>query len=71
MVIGRHSRVGRIIAAGVSLAAVLAGAAFTVPMLLTTGDFEGYIVLMGIVLAGQGVLVLAHLARRRGPIAAA
>lgn len=71
LVIARRSRIGRVIAAGVSVAAVLAGAAFAVPMLLTDGDFEGYIVLMGVVLAGQGAVVLAHLARRRGPIAAA
>jgi hypothetical protein len=71
VVIARRSRVGRVFAAGSSVAAVLAGAAFAVPMLLTDGDFEGYIVLMGVVLAGQGAVVLAHLARRRSPIAAA
>jgi hypothetical protein len=71
VVVARRSRLARLIAGGVSVAAVLAGAAFAVPMLLTDGDFEGYIVLMGIVLAGQGALVLAHLKRRHGPIAAA
>jgi hypothetical protein len=71
LVIARRSRAGRVFAAGASVAAVLVGAAFAVPMLLTDGDFEGYIVLMGVVLAGQGVVVLAHLARRRGPIVAA
>jgi HAAS len=43
----------------VSILAVMAGGWLAIPMLLTTGDFEGYIVLMGMVLAGQGVIVLA------------
>jgi HAAS len=53
--------------AGVSAVAVVAGGWLAIPMLLTSGDFEGYIVLMGVVLAGQGVVVLADaFASRRG-----
>jgi hypothetical protein len=46
-----------------SLIALVAGAGLAIPMLLTSGDFEGYIVLMGVVLAGQGALVLTHAVR--------
>ena len=45
--------------AAVSMLAVVAGGWLAIPMLLTTGDFEGYIALIGMVLAGQGVVVLA------------
>lgn len=60
-------RLGAPAAALASIVAFVAGVWLAVPMLLTSGDFEGYVVLMGFVLAGQAVLVLAHAAldRRR------
>lgn len=60
-----------VVAAGISAVAILAGAWFAVPMILTSGDFEGYIVLIGLVLAGQGATVVANalLNGRRRPAA--
>ncbi len=43
-----------------SAMAVASGVLFAVPMLTTSGDFEGYIVLMGVVLGGQGLVVAAQ-----------
>lgn len=54
-----RSRLATFMAAIGSVAAVVVGAWFTIPMLLTAGDFEGYIVLIGGVLFGQGILVIA------------
>ena len=48
------------VAVAASVVALVAGAALAIPMLLTSGEFEGYIVLMGLVLGGQGLLVLAR-----------
>jgi hypothetical protein len=45
-----------------SIIAFVAGVSFALPMLLANGDFEGYIVLIGLVLVGQATLVLAHAA---------
>jgi hypothetical protein len=64
LIIGARSNLVRRVAAVASAVAVIAGMTLAVPMLLTTGDFEGYIVLMGAVLGGEGVVVIAHLVRR-------
>ena len=44
--------------AAVSAVVITAGASLALSMLLGSGDFEGYVVLIGLVLAGQGVVVL-------------
>lgn len=67
----RRHRIMTPVAAGISAVAILAGAWFAVPMILTSGDFEGYIVLIGLVLADQGAMVIANtlLNGRRPPAA--
>jgi hypothetical protein len=68
----RRSRVATWTAGIVSVGAVVAGGWLAIPMLLSPGHFEGYVVLMGSVLAGQGVVVIAHTlasGRRRPTIA--
>ena len=68
----RRSRVATRTAGIVSVGAVVAGGWLAIPMLLSPGHFEGYIVLMGAVLAGQGAVVIAHSlasGRRRPTIA--
>ncbi len=56
----RRSRVATWTAGIVSVGAVVAGGWLAIPMLLSPGHFEGYAVLMGSVLAGQGAVVIAH-----------
>jgi hypothetical protein len=68
----RRSRVATWTAGIVSVGAVVAGGWLAIPMLLSPGHFEGYVVLMGSVLAGQGAVVIAHTlasGRRRPTIA--
>ena len=56
----RPSRVATWTAGIASVGAVVAGGWLAIPMLLSPGHFEGYVVLMGSVLAGQGAVVIAH-----------
>jgi hypothetical protein len=56
----RRSRVATWTAGIVSVGAVVAGGWLAIPMLLSPGHFEGYVVLMGSILAGQGAVVIAH-----------
>jgi hypothetical protein len=68
----RRSRVATWTAGIASVGAVVAGGWLAIPMLLSPGHFEGYVVLMGSVLAGQGAVVIAHTlasGRRRPTIA--
>ena len=68
----RRSRIATWTAGIVSVGAVAAGGWLAIPMLLSPGHFEGYVVLMGSVLAGQGAVVIAHIlaaGRRRPTIA--
>jgi hypothetical protein len=68
----RRSRVATWTAGIVSVGAVVAGRWLAISMLLSPGHFEGYVVLMGSILAGQGAVVIAHTlasGRRRPTIA--
>jgi HAAS len=65
LAVGRSVRSGGLAMGLVALVAIVAGARFAIPMLTTTGDFEGYILLMGMLLMGQGAVVIADIAARR------
>lgn len=57
---GRSSAAGRTLIGLASIAALAIGGFWIVGMLTRTGEFEGYVVLMGAILAGHGATVLLH-----------
>jgi len=57
----RH-RVAPAVMSAIALMAIVAGARFAIPMLTTSGDFEGYILMFGLILIGQGSVILADIA---------
>ncbi|MFL5779487.1 MAG: hypothetical protein ACJ761_11190, partial [Chloroflexota bacterium] len=65
LAIGRRSPLVRGAVAAASVAAIGVGAFFIVDVLFRSREFEGYILLMGAILAGQGAAILAHVAASR------
>jgi HAAS len=65
--VGRRSRFLRLLTTVASLGAIAIGAAWIVTMFTRTDDFEGYIVLLGVVLIFDGAAFLTSVvARGRG-----
>ena len=68
---GRRSPIVRAAAILASVAAVAVGGSWIVIMLTRRDGFEGYVVLIGAILAGHGAMVLLHvLMRGRSPFRA-
>jgi hypothetical protein len=63
---GRRSGLTRAVAAAASVGAIGLGLSFVATAVARTTDFEGYILLLGLILAGHGsVVLIRELARAR------
>jgi hypothetical protein len=59
LALGRRTRSGGLAIGVVALLSIVAGARLAIPTLAPGADFEGYILLMGTVLMGQGAVLVA------------